>query len=659
MTMTSRYNRNAPTTSVLALAAYFQNKLQVVCQTAEFFPAGRRGAAVSTPSSLITIEPFAPGGLRRLCLNVHSKLIQQLATLLDSGHDEDLVVTIGRALISSASWPIRGIDGDFPIHWKMPRGLIATPEAVCVWPVPHQEIAINCQLHTALAIWPRRICRVQYQVDRGDPTKEKKEPVLEYVAAVWSRRDEALYLEMHHLRSQKKKRSCSWWLGRQKLGQQLEGNATTTNTTTTLAEHELQTSALLTYAPSLPIFCVARALQHFKQIPRHLANAESAAFLVEHDRLFALSLFFGVPLIDRTRTLHGALRTAPLVRPPPTHQELQQFQRRHRSRNPHASLKEILLQRALELWNMTETTNVTNTSHCPPGNIYVAWSGGIDSTAVLCALLQTAKAENADNKDENQRSRMQRIHVVLDDESIAENPLFYQKFIQPFLNQTSRNDKALSWHEAKIRLENPANIFVTGELGDQLFGSDRCAAAFPEAHGSPPDELPPHLAKSAPRPPPPEFQGVFRDEGLAAPWQETVLPSLNSVGLLAKGCPEAWQEWIAPQLVQAPFPIVSTYDFFWWLNFSMKWQNVSLRCLHDGGEPLLEQAKNLEELTGCIHHFFDDRDMECWSCIKEFHLCKFPDLAQWTTYIYCEIQCLDCPWSDRASNYDGQRKWAI
>mmetsp|Transcript_20401 Transcript_20401/g.44587 ORF Transcript_20401/g.44587 Transcript_20401/m.44587 type:complete len:90 (-) Transcript_20401:484-753(-) len=70
MTMTSRYNRNAPTTSVLALAAYFQNKLQVVCQTAEFFPAGRRGAAVSTPSSLITIEPFAPGGLRRLCLNV-------------------------------------------------------------------------------------------------------------------------------------------------------------------------------------------------------------------------------------------------------------------------------------------------------------------------------------------------------------------------------------------------------------------------------------------------------------------------------------------------------------------------------------------------------------------------------------------------------------
>jgi len=64
----------------------------------------------------------------------------------------------------------------------------------------------------------------------------------------------------------------------------------------------------------------------------------------------------------------------------------------------------------------------------------------------------------------------------------------------------------------------------------------------------------------------------------------------------------------------------------------MKWQNVSLRCLHDGGVPLLSQAKDLASLTGCVHHFYDDFELECWSCVQNFHHLKFPDLSDWTTY---------------------------
>ena len=298
------------------------------------------------------------------------------------------------------------------------------------------------------------------------------------------------------------------------------------------------------------------------QVPRHSALAEAAAFLVRTDRLFALSLFFGVPLIDRTRTLPGALRCAPLARPPPTARDCRAYGLRLRrgssgqssvnddvnandQERGHDALRTAMLNRARTLWERTEKTAVSS-------SIYVGWSGGIDSTAALVALLETATTET---------SRRQRLKVVLDEESMVENPTFYRNFIGGGkLEEVPRQGQPLSWHEHRIRRENAANVFVTGELGDQLFGSDRCKAAFPEVDGER-EELPPGL--DAPQAPPPEYQGVFVEKGLGAPWEETILPSLDSVGLIAEGGFRAWREWIAPQLALAPFPIVSTYDFLW------------------------------------------------------------------------------------------------
>ena len=40
------------------------------------------------------------------------------------------------------------------------------------------------------------------------------------------------------------------------------------------------------------------------------------------------------------------------------------------------------------------------------------------------------------------------------------------------------------------------------------------------------------------------------------------------------------QAYLAPQLAKAPFPIVTLFDFLWWINYSLKWQHVSLRLLH-------------------------------------------------------------------------------
>lgn len=356
-------------------------------------------------------------------------------------------------------------------------------------------------------------------------------------------------------------------------------------------------------------------------------------------------------MVDRCQVLKSTLRVAPLAAYPPTRQEVQEFRERfdgcrfhfhtataendkkkknfdsdivsHRGDATAARsvLSRVLLERARKLWVEVENTG--------GGAVLVAWSGGIDSTAALCALLQAAPV--ADGCSQN------KLQVLLDDSSIAENPTFYKTVILKHkLIIVPRDNVELSTHAVRWKEQHIANILVTGELGDQLFGSDRCATAFATSDDGldmlalPPEFLPKsNIYKTA--------NQIMIDKGLAAPWEDVVLPALDCLGLTSNGGSNAWKAWIAPQLAQSPVPIYSTFDFVWWLNFCCKWQIVSVRCWHDGGIPLLEQreiyyATSTENMTLNIRHFYDDRDLECWSCMPEFHASKFPDLRDWTTY---------------------------
>ena len=161
------------------------------------------------------------------------------------------------------------------------------------------------------------------------------------------------------------------------------------------------------------------------------------------------------------------------------------------------------------------------------------------------------------------------------------------------------------------------------------------------------------------------FQSRGGAPGLAKPWQEALLPALFEMRLLAGDDVGAWEQWIAPQLAQAPFPIVSAFDVLWWLNFSCKWQQVGMRCCHDGGSALApvfqgrggdvlgggctrmeavrgmpgsqegrgaEATKTVSNLLGGIRHFYDDPRLELWACLPECHARKFADLGRWSSY---------------------------
>ena len=84
--------------------------------------------------------------------------------------------------------------------------------------------------------------------------------------------------------------------------------------------------------------------------------------------------------------------------------------------------------------------------------IVLSWSGGIDSTCVLVALLKAQIPK-------------ERFLILLTKESIEENKYFFEQFIA---NQLSYTD---TLEFCKNNSDYESYFHISGEFGDQLFGS--------------------------------------------------------------------------------------------------------------------------------------------------------------------------------------------
>lgn len=189
--------------------------------------------------------------------------------------------------------------------------------------------------------------------------------------------------------------------------------------------------------------------------------------------------------------------------------------------------------------------------------LHIMWSGGIDSTVTLVSMLKALPSNEHD-----------RLTVFLSSHSIAENPTFYHDHIAGKLIVQRTVGKTGLYDE----------VVVTGELGDQLFGSDlmlECTRRL-------------------------GFESLFLPH-------EQVLPRLftSLAGDAAMG--DAVYQRYAPIAVEAPYPLVSTQNFLWWWNFSQKWQHVKFRHL------LYEERADYRPLFGRVQHFFDTDDFQRWS----------------------------------------------
>ena len=189
--------------------------------------------------------------------------------------------------------------------------------------------------------------------------------------------------------------------------------------------------------------------------------------------------------------------------------------------------------------------------------IQLLWSGGIDSTLALVSLF----------KELEKREELQRLEVLLSKESIEEYRSFFEEVIRKKLNYILFNPPIYSRLDTK-------KIIVTGEHGDQIFGSDKARHFV--------------ITKQA-----------FR------PYTE-ILPCVIARKLGSDKSVDAIISYLEPQIKKSSVPVKTLFDYLWWMNFSLKWQHVSLRMIYSMENINLSLDEN-------IIHFFSAKDFQNWS----------------------------------------------
>jgi len=181
--------------------------------------------------------------------------------------------------------------------------------------------------------------------------------------------------------------------------------------------------------------------------------------------------------------------------------------------------------------------------------IVVAYSGGIDSTFILVQFLKLLNNTN-------------RIKLIMNKNSIIENPNFYDRFIKDKINAVISNN----FHARYIPTSD--QVLITGEQIPQLFGQS--LSVFMSNRN---DDWRPFVLKN------------FTDPAKAKWFMETIQPWLN----------------------KAPFEINSIYDWIWWVSFSIRWDNSRCRTLKYNSS----YDKNIFENN--VFNFFRTDDYQLWS----------------------------------------------
>jgi hypothetical protein len=224
------------------------------------------------------------------------------------------------------------------------------------------------------------------------------------------------------------------------------------------------------------------------------------------------------------------------------------------------TLEDCMLEKAQRIWDTGR-------------NLKVYWSGGIDSTGALIALIRTAKNGDLD-----------RLTVCMDIESLGkplsssgEYQLFFDKFIDGKLNVELMNLE--SSYKEDFYNTNTANVLVgdisrhiaksiddnylciTGELGDQLFGSGVFA-----------NDL--------------DLINMTSKEFLKRPIYKK---HLNEIEKLNKACPISTDKLT---------------EMLWWWNFSTKWCEIRFRAF---------SCVTKDSDWDNIVNFYDTEDFQKWS----------------------------------------------
>jgi len=254
----------------------------------------------------------------------------------------------------------------------------------------------------------------------------------------------------------------------------------------------------------------------------------------------------------------------------------------------HLTHKECCDKRAKEIWDLSTRLNKP---------IGIMWSGGIDSTRALVAFLENFPL--AELKD--------KLHIICSEYSALENPVFYQKFIVPNFKLISSEN--LPW------LLDKNMLIVTGELNDELVGTHTLKNFLANNTDTYKEKF--------------NKQKIFnfvnakiKDDKVTDLFVNSVINGASHYGITLEN--EA--------------------DWFWWWNFTFKWQLVFMRLLTIA-MPKYWSSFNDEFISTYIHHFYATEDFQLWA----INTPETRVIQKWTEY---KLQA-----KKEIFNFDGNRDY--
>jgi hypothetical protein len=250
-----------------------------------------------------------------------------------------------------------------------------------------------------------------------------------------------------------------------------------------------------------------------------------------------------ITAVDRTGII-----SIPLNVHIPEHLQIPKFEKLN------TTFEQICDNRARQLIELSQSKNK---------KLVVMYSGGIDSTLILCSLIKNCSKKELDN-----------VIVLLSEISIEENINFFNNFVV-------KNFNYISSYRFPYILGNDDYLFVSGENADQLFGS-QVNAEFAIKY---------NYKKL--------FESFDNNEGNII---DFFIDKIDN-----KKYAESVFQILKKLIDNAPVKINSIYHFFWWINFTTKWQNVYVRVLP------YSMNKSTIKLEDNYTTFYSPKDFQLWA----------------------------------------------
>lgn len=256
-------------------------------------------------------------------------------------------------------------------------------------------------------------------------------------------------------------------------------------------------------------------------------------------KMFSLELVS----IDRSGTIKFPIRTE-ILSPLPEFKIMKK------------TFSEICSERAKQLIEKIDDNNQ---------KIYVFYSGGIDSTLVLVSLLKVVNEE-----------QKKRIVVLMSEESVKENPVFFERHINNKLCVEN-----ISIFPDLIGVDD---VFVSGENSEDLF----CINIFTE------------------------FRRLYGISKLNENYsRETIIDFFNSRNEKEE-YNIFWVDLIERVCSKSPIKLKTFLHYFWWIGFCFRWQTCQYKFIMFVKEK--NKAKvNHKYMKENFITFFDTIDFQLWS----------------------------------------------